>query len=473
MKKSILSVFMIAAALFCNTAYAQQKVNLNLGDQTVATVNLEEGDYIAFGRPEGVPEQKDVEITKTDDGKNYVTYKVETKEEGKAYQHVLLKKAYVDLLYMKLNGGASLDETDEAAMKNIFQTLILAGYGSTGYGTQTYTCVNGEKDANGVMQFIPSGQDYYLVTCGVTVAADNTPSLDDDMSWTKIHTAAPAESSEKLTVEYKGLDANGKAFFDVQSTQGVKTLHMVLGTAKSIDEFINVYGYDYMMFTQGSDFTRAQWIELGNDNEQVWNIDNEGDYSFYVLGIDNDGNWVKAQVLNQHIKPSAGNDCPEVDITNYMSGDSDESGIGELAVQYEIKTKAESIKKAKMLIMEEDKWDDALNEYMKSGNYEKPSDAWAVYMDESEGATDVTDVVKAFGNKFSFKRSFTADERGWYVIVLAVTDDYGTTVTRAAFNAHLALSSAEWNIMSRTFPVSDASAAKKGQKVMTGKVVMK
>ena len=60
MKKYILSVFITAAAAFCTTADAQQKVNLNLGDKTVATVQLDEGDYIAFGRPEGVPEQKDV-----------------------------------------------------------------------------------------------------------------------------------------------------------------------------------------------------------------------------------------------------------------------------------------------------------------------------------------------------------------------------------------------------------------------------
>lgn len=467
MKKYILSVFITAAAAFCTTADAQQKVNLNLGDKTVATVQLDEGDYIAFGRPEGVPEQKDVEISKTETGKNFVTYKVETKQADKMYQHVLLKKSYVELLSKQTSGN--FDENNMEAMKNIFQTLLLAGYGTTGQGTQVYTLTNGEKDVAGQTQFIPSGQDYYLVTCGVTVSADNTPSLDDDMSWVKLHTTDPEESKEKLTVEYKGIDQDGKAFFDVQPGNGIKTLHMVIGTAKSIDEFINVYGYDYMMFTQGSDFTRDQWLALGEDNEQKWNIEKEDDYSFYVLGIDNDGNWVKAQILNQHIKPAAGNDCPEVDIVNYQSGE------GNLKIQYEIKTKAGSIKKAKMLLMKESSWDDALNEYMKSGKYEKPSDAWAACMENSAEATDVTAAVKELGNKLMFSRTFTEDERGWYVIVLAVTDDYGTTVTRASFHSHLDQSSAEWDILSRTFPVENVTKTtkKKGLPVMNCKVTLK
>ena len=460
------------AASFGLTANAQQKVNLNLGNQTVATVQLGEGDYISFGRPEGVPEQKDVEVVKTETGKNYVSYKVETKQADKYYQHALLKKAYVELLAMQMN--KKFDENDEASLKSLFQTLLLAGYGYTGQGTQSYTFTDGEKDAAGATQFIPGGQDYYLVTCGVTVSGE-TPSLDDDISYTKVRTADHGESAEPLTVEYKGLDKNGKVFFDVQSGTGIKTLHMVIGKAKSIDEFINVYGYDYMMFTQGSSFTRDQWVALGEDDEQKWNITEEGDYSFYVLGIDGNGDWVKAQIVNQHIKPVADNDCPEVNITNYTSGDADEDGVGDVAIQYEIKTKAEGISKAKMLLMKENDWENALNEYMATGKYEKPSDAWAVYMEEAKDAVDVTDAVKQLGNKLNYSRQFTEDERGWYVAVLAVTDNYGTTVTRAAFHSHMDPTNGEWSIFSRTFPVADtqASAKKKAMQLMSGTVKMK
>ena len=472
MKKTILSVLIMAAS-FGLTANAQQKVNLNLGDQTVATVQLGEGDYISFGRPEGVPEQKDVEVVKTETGKNYVSYKVETKQADKMYQHVLLLKSYVELLSIKM--GGTFDENDEASLKSLFQTLMLAGYGSTGTGTQTYTFTDGVKDAAGQTQFIPGGQDYYIVTCGVTMGADNTPALDDDLSYTKVRTADHGESSETLSVEYKGIDDNGQATFDVQPGSGIKTLYMVLGKAKSIDEFINVYSYDYLMFTQSTQFTRDQWLALGEDNAQKWNITEEGDYSFYVLGIDENGDWVKAQILNQHIKPAADNDCPEVNITNYTSGDPDEDGVGSVAIQYEIKTKAESISKAKMLLMKENDWDDALNVYMKTGKYEKPSDAWAVYMDESKDAVDVTDAVKELGNKLNYSCGFSENERGWYVAVLAVTDSYGTTVTRAAFHSHMDPTNGEWSIFSRTFPVNDtpASAKKKAMPLMSGTVKMK
>lgn len=474
MKKYILSAFIIAAA-FATNAEAQQKVNLNLGDKTVATVKLDEGDYISFGRPEGVPEQKDVEVMKTDAGKNYISYRVETKEEGKLYQHALLTKSYVELLHTQMSKGQPFDETNEAAMKELFQTLLLAGYGATGEGTQTYKVVNGEKDNSGLTQYVFAGQDYYLVTCGVTMGADNTPSLDNDMAWVKIHTTAPGESSEQLSAEYRGIDDSGNAFFDVNPGSGIKTLHMVIGKAKSIDEFVNVYGYDYLMSSMSTNFTRSQWLELSEKNEHSWGIDEEDDYSLYVLGVDEEGNWVKAQVLNQHIKPAADNDCPAVNIINYMSGDTDEDGVGEVAIQYEIKTKAESITKAKMIVMTENEWDDALNEYMATGNYDKPSDAWAVYMEQSAEATDVTDAVKELGNKLNYSRKFTADERGWYVAVLAVTDEYGTTVTRAAFNPFMDPTNGEWSILSRTFPAAKASnaKAKKGMPLTTGKLTLK
>ena len=92
MKKTIFSAIILAAASFACNAHAQQEVMLNKGDQTVETVKLGADDYIAFGRPEGVPVQKDVEVVSTEVGKNYVSYKVETKEADKIYSHMLLKK---------------------------------------------------------------------------------------------------------------------------------------------------------------------------------------------------------------------------------------------------------------------------------------------------------------------------------------------------------------------------------------------
>lgn len=436
---------MVAASLTASVQ-AQQKVYLNKGEKNVETVQLAEGDYIAFGRPEGVREQGEVEVASTETGKNYVTYKIETKHADKMYQHMIVSKAFVHLFMA--SQSLTFDENDEQSLFSVFQTLILAGYGYSSTGTQSFSFVDGEKDGAGNMSYILGGQDYYLVTCGISEDNGNYY-LDDDMRLTKLHTKTPGVSNQTLSAKYLGY-IDGKARFEVNSGTGVKTLHMVLGTAQSIDEFSNVYGYDYLMTAQSTEFTRDQWEELTAD-EHAWNVDKESDYTFYVLGVDNNGDWVKAQIENFHIKPAAANDCPTVDVTNYSAND------GSVAIEYKVESKASKIKSAKMLLMKENDWDDALNSY----KFEKPSDAWPLVVEASKDAVDMTDVVTGMNGKFTYKKNFTDDERGWYVAVLAVTDEYGTTVTRASFHTHLA--DAKWEVLSHTYPVGSSTS-----KVMAG-----
>lgn len=136
-----------------------------------------------------------------------------------------------------------------------------------------------------------------------------------------------------------------------------------------------------------------------------------------------------------------------------ISNDAPSSATGTISVldngdgTYTIKSKASSIKSARMLVMKEDDWDDALNEYQ----VENPTMAWADFMATTDKAEDVTEVVKLFNGKFTFKKSFSDAERGWYVAVLAVTDDYGTTVSRSTFHSHI--TDAEFGTLSKTFPV--------------------
>lgn len=136
-----------------------------------------------------------------------------------------------------------------------------------------------------------------------------------------------------------------------------------------------------------------------------------------------------------------------------ISNDAPSSATGTISVldngdgTYTIKSKASSIKSARMLVMKENDWDDALNEYQ----VETPSMAWADFMATTDKAEDVTEVVKQFNGKFTFKKSFSDAERGWYVAVLAVTDDYGTTVSRSTFHSHI--TDAEFGTLSKTFPV--------------------
>lgn len=136
-----------------------------------------------------------------------------------------------------------------------------------------------------------------------------------------------------------------------------------------------------------------------------------------------------------------------------ISNDALASATGTISVldngdgTYTIKSKASSIKSARMLVMKENDWDDALNAY----DVETPSMAWADFMATTDKAEDVTDVVKQFNGKFTFKKSFSDAERGWYVAVLAVTDEYGTTVSRSTFHSHI--TDAEFGTLSKTFPV--------------------
>ena len=136
-------------------------------------------------------------------------------------------------------------------------------------------------------------------------------------------------STETLTVDYKGVNDNSQVWFDVKASENVNTLHMVFGTSASIDQFINTYGYDYLMFTQSNQFTRDQWYTL-TDDEHVWSIDKEADFSFYGVGIDKNGDWVKAEIKNQHIKPTVSNDCPVVHVTNKLTDN------GEVAIKFDV-----------------------------------------------------------------------------------------------------------------------------------------
>ena len=77
--------------------------------------------------------------------------------------------------------------------------------------------------------------------------------------------------------------------------------------------------------------------------------------------------------------------------------------------------------------------------------------AWADFMATTDKAEDVTEVVNQLGNKFTFTKSFSDAERGWYVAVLAVTDEYGTTVSRSTF--HSCIADDGFGTLTKTVPV--------------------
>ena len=435
----------IAAAAVSTTAQAQQKVNLNKGDQKVVTVELGENDYIAFSRPAGVLDQRLVEIVKTATTKNSVKYTILAKTDDQFSCHMMVDKYFLEA-FMREYMNTQLSNCTKEQLENAFSTLLLSGYGSGLRGTQDFVVENGEADQSGSTQFVLGGQDYYIVTCNL-VADGNAYQLGNDMSYKVVSTPAAGQSSETLEVNYVGLDAEGKATFSVDASDGIKTLHMVLGTKKSIDEVLNVMGYDYVMSVESNNFTLENWRELQDAEMNKWNLSAEDHYSFLVLGVDNNGDWVKAQVDDVYIKPAADNNCPKLDTESFKVAD------GALAASYSVASQTASPLQARMVLMTENDWDDTLNEYVRVKGYENPSEAWPDLMN-SDKATDVTADVK--DGKYNFTKNFTDDERDWYVLAFAVTDANGTTITRTAFHSHI--EGADPETITHTYPVAAATA---------------
>lgn len=448
MKRYIYTAMIIAAAAVSTTAQAQQKVNLNKGDQKVVTVELGENDYIAFSRPAGVLDQRLVEIVKTATTKNSVKYTILAKTDDQFSCHMMVDKYFLEA-FMREYMNTQLSNCTKEQLENAFSTLLLSGYGSGLRGTQDFVVENGEADQSGSTQFVLGGQDYYIVTCNL-VADGNGYQLGNDMSYKVVSTPAAGQSSETLEVNYVGLDAEGKATFSVDASDGIKTLHMVLGTKKSIDEVLNVMGYDYVMSVESNNFTLENWRELQDAEMNKWNLSAEDHYSFLVLGVDNNGDWVKAQVDDVYIKPAADNNCPKLDTESFKVTD------GALAVSYSVASQTASPLQARMVLMKENDWDDTLNEYVRVKGYENPSEAWPDLLN-SDKATDVTADVK--DGKYNFTKNFTEDERDWYVLAFAVTDANGTTITRTAFHSHIEGAGPE--TITHTYPVAAATAAAK------------
>lgn len=210
-----------------------------------------------------------------------------------------------------------------------------------------------------------------------------------------------------------------RAAFAEKKADGVN-FYLTPGNIGSANELDNCY-YNVRLFVPQSNMDGSELDVQGNKKYELTFVDNVTD-------------------VNNPQTFSISNDAPS-------------SATGTISVldngdgTYTIKSKASSIKSARMLVMKENDWDDALNAY----DVETPSMAWADFMATTDKAEDVTEVVKQFNGKFTFKKSFSDAERGWYVAVLAVTDDYGTTVSRSIFHSHI--TDAEFGTLTKTFPV--------------------
>lgn len=210
-----------------------------------------------------------------------------------------------------------------------------------------------------------------------------------------------------------------RAAFAEKKTDGVN-FYLTPGNIGSANELDNCYYY-VRLFVPQSNMDGSELDVQGNKKYELTFVDN-------VTDVNNPQTF---SISNDALSSATGT------ISVLDNGDG----------TYTIKSKASSIKSARMLVMKENDWDDALNAY----DVETPSMAWADFMATTDKAEDVTEVVKQFNGKFTFKKSFSDAERGWYVAVLAVTDEYGTTVSRSTFHSYI--TDAEFGTLTKTFPV--------------------
>lgn len=407
--------------------WAQQSLYVMKDGKVVATHEVGEGDYVTFRRPADAKPQQTVTLEGVSTGKNFIQYRVTTSTPNQYYAHAFFQASTLDQI-LQYYYSVKIEEADEATIKAALR-LLVQYYGYTDKGTLTYTITNGENDGDYTDFFIPGGQDFYVVTNNLTSVDDQggTAQMGDELSYIKLTTLPASESAETIGIEYKGLNDDDEATYAITPSSGIVTLYTMLAKKKELDQNTSIYGFDKVYFGGAEAWTASDWTKYGD--QQSWTLDDEDDYVMTVLGIDGNGDWVTV-TNEQHITPASDN-CPKINILTK------EAANGKVTVTYEISPS--NVTAAHVRLMSENDLENALN---VSGTLLEQ-----VAVDGD--AEDVTATINADG-KATY--TYTVAKRGWYALLISATDANGTTVVEADFHSHL--TDAEWEVTTKTFPVT-------------------
>ena len=424
-----LAMLLGAATLGMN---AQDHVYLIKGNKVVAKYPVGSVDYMSFKLPEGVSETS-VEVEAVETGKNYLTYSVKTADADQYYGHGFFQAQLLDVMLRKYY-DTNIKDVEEGTLKQLIKSL-LANYGYMDKGNNVFTIKDGDNDGYGTDFFIPGGQDFYVATVNITEVTSEGGTMGDDISITKMTTQAPGNSNETMGIEYTGLNAEGKATYNITPGDGIKTMYTLLAKKSQLDEYTTLYGYDYVIFSLAMPITASDWKEYGS--QMSWELDDENDYVMSVLGIDKNGDWVKASD-EQHIITTT-DKCPKVNVF------SKEAGEGKVKVNFEITPS--NVSAAHVRLMPD-------NDVVDELNNNKTLDQIAI----EDGAIDIKNDINTAG-EYTFAKNDI--ERGWYSLLISAIDENGTNVTRLIFHTHL--ENFTWETETTTFPVTANEAKTKSQ----------
>lgn len=415
------------------TAAAQNNLYLMKDGQVVDSFKVSDGDYVAFKRPASTPAKQTVALEGVSTGKNFIQYKVTTATADQYYAHAFFQGSTLDKI-LQYYYGVKIEEADETTLKAALRPLVQY-YGYTDKGTLTYTITNGENDGKYTDFFIPAGQDFYVVANDLTSVDEQggTAKLGDELSVVKLTTLEAGTSTETVAVEYAGLNDDLEAMYNITPSSGIVTLYTMLAKKKQLDQNTSIYGFDKVFFGGAEAWTATDWTKYGD--QQAWELDGEDDYVMTVLGIDGNGDWVKATCA-QHIATAADN-CPKVNILSKEAAD------GSVTIKYEITPS--NVTAAHVRLMKE-------NDVSNARNNGETLDQIAVGGD----AEDITATINTEGEA-TFSKTDIA--RGWYELLISATDANGTNVTEACFHSHL--TNAEWEIRTSTFPTANSAKMQK------------
>lgn len=397
------AVLAVAACIGANAQTAENNtMYLIKGDHVVGKYDVDAVDYVSFKLPEGVIDAS-LWVSVADLGKNTVSYTVNTSSNTVAYAHGLVPYADMNMLALEYN-GAEFDNLDEEAKVKLLQSYLpYCGY--LGVGADTYTLKDWDTDVYGKKITVKPGTRYFV--CAWEVDPSTQAPLET-FSYVEAATLDPDKSTASLSVNFIRQNEQGLAF-DIQGSDDINYVVTAYGYKKTMEEFVEVYGLDYLLDTFGGQWTISELQgenELGNGIEAAtWPVYDTGEYVLYVRAYDYKGDIVDAKcVATAQAVTSEG---PSITIF------SKEKGEGRVSINFEISPS--NVTEAYVRLLPENDLDDLLN------------DKWEYYeIASSSQATDIVDAINTMG-----EYTYTNNELGqmWYSLLVYAKDKDGARAT--------------------------------------------